>query len=138
MSILASEQREGKLKVNVKALTLCTYTLHITHNKNVFDVSYRDSLITHIEHAAIAIHELSWTANNTKADTEDNYRRRIGLQREAIEYCDRLLSLIQIAKPIFHLSTKRIKYWGGLIVEVRALIRAWTASDKKRHVEMIL
>lgn len=134
-SVLKVDQKPGKLQVNVKALALCTYTLHITHNKNVFKVEYRDSLINHIEDAAISIHELTWVANNIKADNEENFKRRQELQREAVEHCNRLLSLMQIAKPLFHLSAKRIAYWGGLTTEVRGLIKAWSTSDRKRFNE---
>jgi hypothetical protein len=62
-------------------------------------------------------------------------RRR--LQQRAARNCNRLLALIGMAKSIFHLRDKRIKYWTGKILTVRAMIRKWSESDDKRYSEKL-
>lgn len=79
------------------------------------------------------------TANNIRFryDIDGDELKMLHTQRQlfqvqACEECDKLLSLIQIAQPVYHLSTKRIKYWGGMAVDVKNLIRKWKESDRKR------
>ena len=45
---------------------------------------------------------------------------------------DDLLALIGIAKPLFHLTTKRIEYWTGLTINVRTIIIAWHDKGRDR------
>ena len=40
---------------------------------------------------------------------------------------------LEIAKPIYHLATKRVIFWSGLAIETRKLIRAWREADRKRY-----
>lgn len=43
---------------------------------------------------------------------------------------------IQIAKMVFHLRMKRVKYWDDLIVEVHDLLQKWRDSDADRSRRM--
>lgn len=117
----------------VKAHALCCYTLKITSNKKVFTEEYREPLTDRITSIAIDIHILCWTANNIIVNSAEDLRDRSELQRRAVIQCTNLLSLIDIAKSMFHLSTKRVVYWGGLALETRRLISAWRESDRKRY-----
>ena len=92
------------------------------------------NLIERIKNCAYDIYIKSWQANKIRADTNGiNRITRYNLQEEAILLCDELHACIGIAKMVYHLRKKRMKYWSGLIVEVRALLQAWKESDVKRY-----
>lgn len=133
MSVPVNQRTHGKLEVCVKAHDLCCYTLQITANKKNFTQEYQESLTNRIVEAAIDIHTLCWSANNILVNSVDDLRERTMYQEKAAIKCNILLSLIDVAKRIFHLSTKRVTYWAGKTIETRNLIRAWKESDLKRY-----
>lgn len=137
MSVPVNQRGHGKLEVCVSAHDLCCYTLQITENPKHFPEKYRDALTNRIVDTAISIHTLCWSANNIllkkgERDLAERLMERSRLQDEAAIECNNLLSLIDVAKKLFHLSTKRCVYWGEKAVNTRNLIRAWRASDYKR------
>ena len=137
MAVPESKREENKLQVLLDAQSLAAYTLRICKNPKVFDPEYRDAFTYKITDTSIDIFVRLWTANNIlmKPGTEnfnDNRRERKRLQDEAARYCNNMLALIQIAKPLFHLTGKRVRFWGKNIIKVRNLIRAWQESDNKR------
>lgn len=133
MSVPVNQRTHGKLEVCVKAHDLCCYTLQITANKKNFTQEFQESLTNRIVEAAIDIHTLCWSANNILVNSVDDLRERTMYQEKAAIRCNILLSLIDVAKRIFHLSTKRVTYWAGKTIETRNLIRAWRESDLKRY-----
>jgi len=133
MSVPVNARSTGKLEVCVKAHALCCYTLKITSNKKIFVEDYQESLTNRIIETAINIHTMCWAANNVLVNSADDLKRRADLQEHAAIQCNLLLSLMEIAKTMFHLETRRIKYWGGLAIETRKLIRAWRSADVERY-----
>lgn len=133
MSVPINQRTHGKLEVCVKAHDLCCYTLQITANKKNFTPEFQEALTNRIVEAAIDIHTLCWSANNILVNSVDDLRERTMYQEKAAIKCNILLSLIDVAKRIFHLSTKRVTYWAGKTIETRNLIRAWRESDLKRY-----
>lgn len=133
MSVPVNQRTHGKLEVCVKAHDLCCYTLQITANKKNFTQEFQESLTNRIVEAAIDIHTLCWSANNILVNSVDDLRERTMYQEKAAIRCNILLSLIDVAKQIFHLSTKRVTYWADKTIETRNLIRAWRESDLKRY-----
>lgn len=132
MSVPEDRRKHGKLEVNTKALALCVYTLRITANGKIF-TSEQDGFVQRIRACATDIHTLCWKANNIHVGANmRRYEQRIELEARAIDECNALCAMIEIAKPLFHLTTKRVIYWTGLVTEVRELIRAWRESDIKR------
>lgn len=109
MSVPENSRTKSKLEACVKAHDLCCYTLQITSNEKVFTPQFQRSLTDRIVAVAIAIHTDCWTANNIYVRTEDDVRERRRLQEEAARLCNVLLSMIDIAKPLFHLASKRGK-----------------------------
>jgi len=137
MSVPESKRAENKLQVLLDAQSLAAYTLRICKNPKVFTPDFQRLLTEKITNTAIDIFVNLWTANNIlmKPGTEnftDNRKERKRLQDEAARNCNNLLALIQIAKPIFHLSGKRVRFWGKNVIKVRNLTRAWQESDIKR------
>lgn len=135
MSVPVNQRSHGKLEAYVKAYELAGYTLKITKNKKVFSDDYRECLTDRIVLAAVEIYLAVGTANDKQvrsANDRKEYERRIALQGKAIEQCGELIKLIVLAKSVFHLSSKRVKYWTGLARETRSLIGAWGDSDIRR------
>ena len=133
MSVPVNQRTHGKLEACVKAHGLCCYTLQITANKKIFNPDFQDSLTNRIVETAINIHTLCWSANNILVNSVDDLKERTSYQEQAAIQCNVLLSLIEIAKKIFHLASKRVIYWSRLAIDTRNLIRAWRSSDLKRY-----
>ncbi len=133
MSVPENQRTHGKLEACAKARQLCCYTIKITSNKKIFTEEYHEVLTKRIADCALNIHLLSWGANNVLVNSAEDMRERLLMQEKAARECNNLLSLMEIARSVFHLSSKRVKYWGGLTVETRNLIRAWRESDRKRY-----
>lgn len=134
MSVPEPLRHKGRLVVHVKAQYLASYTIKILANNKVFPQEVDTTLVGRIRACAMDIYAKTWCANKYRADASHIDREaRYSLQSEAIRECDEMLAYIGIAKQVFHLRHKRMKYWCGLITEVQALIQAWKESDVKRY-----
>lgn len=103
-------------------------------NSKIFLPEYQTALTNDIIHTAKEIFTKAWTANNIRVGDEPrNWLARKKLQQEAARECNNLLALIQMAKPLYHLTSKRVKYWGQKTIEVRQALRDWNAGDTKRY-----
>lgn len=138
MSVPKGQQADGKLLVNELARDLAVYTIQITSNPKVFLPQFQTALTNELVRTATNIHKFAWTANNIMVRAP-NGREQYTLRREnqemAAAECNNLISLIDIAKPLFHLDTKRCRYWGKKTLEVRNKIRGWMESDAKQYAE---
>lgn len=134
MSVPEPTRHKGRMEVFVKAQYLASYTAEILSNEKVFNPKIDDEIIRRIKQCAYDIYVKAWTANQIHAETGAYNRAwRYGLQEEAILLCSEMLAYIGIAKQVFHLRRKRMKYWSGLILEVNAMLQAWKESDVKRY-----
>ena len=133
MSVPVNQRSESKLEVCVQAHDLCCYTLQITSNKKNFPEEFQHSLTDKIVDTAIDNHTLVWSANNILVNSKEDYAARHRLQEQAAVKCNVLLSLLEVAKRVYHLSTKRVAYWSGKVVRTRELIRGWRDKDKQRY-----
>lgn len=133
MAVAEGERSQSKLEVIVKALDLATYTIRITNNPKVFLPEYRSSLTDDIIRTAKDIYIDAWTANNVLVKTADDWKIRKALQERAARNCNNLLALMQMAKSVFHLKSKRVKYWGEKTITVRGYIRDWRDGDSQRY-----
>jgi len=132
LSVPVGKRSEGELVVNTKARKLAVYTLKILENDKYFPRS-QSVFIAKIQNCVIEIVSLCWEANNIKVgNNEDRYAERIRMQDRAASLCNRLCVLIEISKPLFHLESRRVRYWINLTVEVRNKIRAWRDNDARR------
>ena len=134
MSVAEPLRHKGRMEVHVRAQFLSAYTAKILKNKNIFDPDVDKNLIDRIRNCAYDIYIRSWQANKIRAETNSiNRITRYNLQEEAILLCDELYALIGIAKSVYHLRAKRMKYWSGLILNVRTLLQRWKESDVKHY-----
>ena len=134
MSVPEGKRHKGKLEVHVKARELAIYTAKIVNNKNVFNPEIDENLVNRIKDCAYDIFAKAWSANKINADKNSiNREMRYRKQEEAITLCDDMLTYIGVAKTLFHLRSKRVKYWAGQINEVRNLLQKWKESDVSRY-----
>ncbi len=129
--VRACDRGEGKFDTLTKALRLATYTVDITDNKNVFKPGH-EKIVERIVYLATDIYHRARVANDIRVKAVEDLQERNRLQNQAIAECDHLLSEIQIAKGVFHLRLKRIRYWGGMVEEVKGYLRHWRDSDADR------
>lgn len=134
MSVAEPLRHKGRLEVHIKAQFLAVYTSKILTNENIFDPNVDRALIERIRECAYDIYIKSWQANKIRAETNEvNRAMRYKLQEEVILLCDEIHACIGIAKSVYHLRQRRMKYWSSLITEVRKLIQAWKESDADRY-----
>ena len=132
MSVPVPKRAKGELEVNTKARALTVYTLKILENPKWFPETQK-AFITKLQDCCIEIQALCWQANEIKVDGNvARYQRRIDLQDQAAELCNRFCMLIETAKPLFHLHSKRVRHWIKLTTELRSIIRGWREKDIKR------
>ena len=133
MSVPVGRRQKNKFEVMLEAQALAVYTVKICCNKNVFLPEYQSALTNDIIRTAKDIFINIWQANNILVREKAQADKRLKYQREAAMQCNSLLALMQIAKTVFHLSSKRIRFWGTSTIKVRSLVRAWAEADKKRY-----
>lgn len=139
MSVPVGEREEGKFSLAVKAEYLARYTIEITANENVFLPEYRrqvtDDIISTAKNIYLGIREANdVTVRVGTLFQMKDYRDRNNLQREALRNCKRLLYLIDLAHRIFHLSSKRVKYWSQIVKNVKDRIHGWIDDDTNRFM----
>lgn len=151
---------EGQYKENaftpvVNAMELCDYVFTITDNAKKFPeytVTKRkfrdnsdfiilqmreDSIVNKVRQQAYDIYMEVFTANEINLKRQP-YRKEERLQKElhAIQLCNEHLATIQLCRRKFHLSNKRIKYWGGKTIDLRGIIERWHDSDRDRFKDL--
>lgn len=139
MSVTVDQREEGKFSLAVKAEFLASYILEITANENVFLPEYRKGLTDDIVETAKNIYLGIREANDVTVRLGtvfhlQDYTDRNRLQREALRNCERLLYLIDLAHRLFHLSSKRVKYWGKLVKNVKDRVHGWIDDDTERYM----
>lgn len=134
MSVPEGERSKSRLEVHVKAQLLAVHTAKILSNDNIFDPKVDKELISEIRRCSRRIYAMSRQANKINAAANHvNREMRYRLQETAIVTCDEMMAYIEIAKHVFHLRHKRMKYWAGLISDTRALLQKWKESDVSRY-----
>lgn len=140
MSVPEGARGDGKFTLTTKAEELACYTLRITANEKIFLPEYQrtltDDLISCAKNAYLCIREANEISVRKESDTYlRDMRERERLQISAIKYLKRMLPLIDLAKKVFHLELRRVKYWGAMVINVRDRTRKWMESDLRRHTE---
>lgn len=139
MSVHVGDRDESRFSLEIKALALAEYTIRITSNENVFTPAYREQVTNDIVDTAKDIYLCIREANDTNVRVNTvfhmkDYEERSRLQRKALVKCKRLLYLVDLAHRLFHLSTKRVQYWGQMIVNVKNRIHGWIDADAERYM----
>lgn len=135
MSVQKDKRREGKLALAVLARNHAKYVIQITANDKVFKPQYKYSVTDGLVTLAKAIYRCIWTANNIRVNSKEDYDERREYQKKAALFCSSLLAEMEIAQSVFHISGKRMRYWTGMVTEIKNKTQAWIQSDAKRYEE---
>lgn len=138
MSVPVGERDETKFTLPLQARKLASYTLQITANEKVFLPEHRQGLTNDIVETAKNIYLGIREANDVSVRVGTVFqvgdlRERNRIQRQALRNAKRLMYLIDLAHLDFHLSSKRVKYWGSMVREVRRRIEGWISDDLERY-----
>jgi len=136
MAVPAGKQKPTQAYFILQARELLLYTLQVTRNKRVFTDKYFDAVTAPIIETAQDIFYNAFEANNIRVSGNDaceKWESRKAKERLAIEKCGRFLAQIDVAQRVFHFKTKRLKYWGTMIINVRNMLQKWHESDKERY-----
>ena len=128
-------RREGKLALAVLARMHAKYVMQITSNPKIFDPRYYHAITVDLIRTSKDIYRSIWAANNTLVKSKSDYAARRKYQVHAVMLCNMMLADIEIAQSVFHLKGKRMRYWAGMVIEIRNKARAWIESDAKRYSE---
>ena len=130
MSVPVSKRNENQtLKTLLLAMDLAYYTIKICCNENVFSPKYKNAVTDDLIRLAKDIYRNLRTANGIKVETAEDLKLR------AKADCDTLIAELDIAKRVFHLSSRRVVYWASKTMECREYIMKWRESDVKRFKE---
>ena len=128
------DQSKMKFDALVRAMDLADYVITITANEKVFTPNKQNALTNTIISTAVDIYIQAYNANEIRVgDSREEWERRSEKQKVAIEKCKDMLALIQLSRKVFHLTSKRIKYWGSKAKNVKDALISWHASDTKRY-----
>lgn len=132
------DRDKSKMKFDaiIKAMDLADYVLTITSNERVFTTNMQTALTNDIIRTAKDIYIYAYNANEIRVDdSRELWKERSDKQRIAIEKSKDMLALIQLSRKVFHLKSKRIKYWGSKTKDVKDALISWHVADKKRYEE---
>ena len=117
-----------------KTMELALHTIQICKNKKIFTVEYQEALTNDIIRCAKDIYVLAWRANNIYTTVENGrWPDRERLQQLSISKCNELIALINIARRLFHLKGKKVRYWTELVVDAKTMLRKWHDANADQY-----
>lgn len=126
-------QANMMLDACTKALDLAIHTVKICSNDKVFPKNFNLDIANKCSSLAVDIYTTVYAANNIYI-SKDNIRRwpeREELQHKALILCDELISLINIAKRLYKIKSRKYEYWATITIDTRAKIKAWHDANAK-------
>lgn len=132
MSVPKDKRTEGELAINSEARGICKHLLQILGNEKNFPKE-QEWFTNRLRETALDIDLKCWKANNIRVDkSEELYTKRLGLQAEAGDECTEMLELLNVAKGLYHMPSKRYYGLTDQYVGLRKHIRNWYKSDRER------
>ena len=117
-----------------KAEELALHTIKITKNKNIFTEEYQEALTNDIIRCSKDIYLLARRGNNVYVKKGNGkWAKRVEYQSAAIDKCNDLIGLIQLARKLFKLRGRKARHWSQLTIDTRSLIIKWRESTVKEH-----
>lgn len=113
---------------------LCLHVLKITANVKYFDFEHHADIVQHIRELAVTIYNCAYVANvqNVTKDPA-TWEVRKANQEAVVQGLNEMVAMVQVAKPLFHLRSRKTTYWLGLTLHAKDLSCAWHASDVRRY-----
>ena len=147
----AGNHKENDFTPVVAAMELYSYVIKVTDNLNKFpDYSIIEQVSASGEPIHVVVVRSDSLTNVIRAEARDIYHyaeraNRIDLRKEpwraherlhnqelAIDVCDDMFRDLQLCQHHFHISTKRMLYWGSMIKVAKDSISRWHAKEAER------
>ena len=140
MSVPEGAREDNKFTLPVKAEELAEHTLRVTKNEKVFLPQYQREITDVLNQSAINAYLLIREANDVRVRKngivdQAKFRQRLMYQEQAIRYLRRMLPMIDLARRVFHLSTRKVKFWAQMVIDVRDRTKSWMEDDMRRYSE---
>ena len=117
-----------------KAKELALHTIKICKNKNIFVEEYQEALTNDIIRCSKDIFLTAARGNRVYVKKGNGrWQERVKHQTAAIEKCGDMLGYIDLARSLFHLKGKKVRYWSQLVLDTRALLIKWREATVKEH-----
>ena len=132
----AADWKETTLQVVIDARRLYCHSVKIMGNEKVFHPAndFQNATLIRIQECLLSVYTKVWDANKINVTKDpDLAPMRLELQNWAIVDCKRLLSLFELAKPQFHLPSRKFWNWMNMLVELGRKLSAWHKSDVERY-----
>lgn len=138
MSVNVGQRNVPNTDVNKKfwavlaAQRLATHTIEICSTESIFKPAYKmftDKIID----LSIGVYLDTRQANEIVVTSEVAWEVRNKLQIEAIAECNTLIAMMDLAKSVHHLRSKKVKFWLELAVDVKTKLTNWHNADVKRY-----
>ena len=127
-----NEREPSKFDTADVALALATHTYNITSNQKIFNPLHH-RMISRLTYEATMIYQKVRVANEIRANTIEDAKERLKLQKEALEFCKALTSDIMISKGLFHLRMRKVIFWNKYVERLEVMIKSWMESDIKGY-----
>ena len=115
-----------------QAMCLASHTILLCKNKNIFKPEINETIINDLVETAKNIYLEAYGANEIRVKHLENWKRREEKEARAIDLCTRLLSLINLARHVFHLRGKKVLYWQRMATTTKSYLMVWYQSEVKR------
>lgn len=140
MSVPEGAREDNKFTLPVKAEELTEHTLRVTKNEKLFLPQYQREITDVLNQSAINAYLLIREANDVRVRKNGivdpaKFRQRLMYQEQAIRYLRRMLPMIDLARRVFHLSTRKVKFWAQMVIDVRDRTKSWMEDDMRRYSE---
>ena len=97
----------------------------------------QDNLTNRVRQQAYDIYINAHMANEINVNREPGRaQERLLRQQKAISLCEEHLAAIQLCQKHFHLSFKKVKFWGNMAITARDSLKAWHTSDLSRYKQL--
>lgn len=129
--IVESDRKESKFQPVLNAREVSIYSTRILGNEKRFAPNRSEYLLNKMQESSINIFMYAKVALDTDLYTHREKREK--LQSLAYDECIKMLLYLEIAKPIFQIPSKRLRYWTSLLVKTKDGLKKWMAADRREY-----
>lgn len=136
MSVRKSDRSQNILQAEIEAKNLCTYTIQMCQNNEIFPKSVRWVLCDRIINSCTDLFIAVRKANAIKVTLIEDAVLRENYQRACLGKLITLQSLMTLAVDCYHIKASKFETWSKFYNTTIKYIRAWHNADKKKHDTM--
>lgn len=125
--------RDEKWDLLDAALELSTYSTNVLSGKKFTERPQFAKRFARMDDYATSIYHNIRVANSKNLNNPEECEERSRIQGETIEICEKLITDVEISKPLVHMRTKQMLIWTGKIRNIKDRVKGWRESDRKKQ-----